>query len=51
MEKSFIVGKDGHGIVNLRKEFKIPDVYFYEVEKLGVDNSETAKRFGLGKKF
>ena len=55
MEKNFIVGKkDGHGIVNLRKGIQRScDVYFYEVaRKLGVDRlSETAKNFGLGKKF
>ena len=54
MGKNFIVGKkDGHGIVNLRKGIQRScDVYFYEVaRKLGVDRlSETAKRFGLGKK-
>ncbi len=45
--------KDGHGIVNLRKGIQRScDVYFYEVaRKLGVDRlSETAKKFGLGKK-
>ena len=48
-----MLGKDGHGIVNLRKGIQRScDVYFYEVaRKLGVDRlSETAKKFGLGKK-
>ncbi len=52
-EKFHCWEKDGHGIVNLRKGIQRScDVYFYEVaRKLGVDRlSETAKRFGLGKK-
>ena len=52
-EKFHCWEKDGHGIVNLRKGIKRScDVYFYEIaRKLGVDRlSETAKRFGLGKK-
>ena len=45
--------KEGHGYVNLREAMKQScDTYFYEVaRKLGVDRlSETAKKFGLGKK-
>ena len=45
--------KEGHGFVNLREAMKQScDTYFYEVaRKLGVDKlSETAKKFGLGKK-
>tara|TARA_B100001057_G_scaffold115550_1_gene114072 strand:- start:3298 stop:4248 length:951 start_codon:yes stop_codon:yes gene_type:complete len=45
--------KEGHGVVNLREAMKQScDTYFYEVaRKLGVDRlSETAKKFGLGKK-
>ena len=45
--------KEGHGIVNMREAMKQScDTYFYEVaRKLGVDKlSETAKKFGLGKK-
>ena len=45
--------KEGHGFVNLREGMKQScDTYFYEVaRKLGVDKlSETAKKFGLGKK-
>ena len=52
-EKFHCWEKDGHGIVNLRKGMQRScDVYFYEVaRKLGVDRlSETAKKFGLGKK-
>ena len=52
-EKFHCWEKEGHGIVNLRKGIQRScDVYFYEVaRKLGVDRlSETAKRFGLGKK-
>ena len=52
-EKFHCWEKDGHGIVNLRKGIKRScDVYFYEIaRKLGVDRlSETAKKFGLGKK-
>ena len=53
-EKFHCWEKDGHGIVNLRKGIQRScDVYFYEVaRKLGVDRlSETAKKFGLGKKI
>ena len=45
--------KEGHGFVNLREAMKQScDTYFYEIaRKLGVDKlSETAKKFGLGKK-
>ena len=45
--------KEGHGFVNLREAMKQScDTYFYEISrKLGVDRlSETAKKFGLGKK-
>ncbi len=45
--------KEGHGFVNMREAMKQScDTYFYEVaRKLGVDKlSETAKKFGLGKK-
>ena len=45
--------KEGHGYVNMREAMKQScDTYFYEVaRKLGVDKlSETAKKFGLGKK-
>ncbi len=45
--------KEGHGFVNLNEAMKQScDTYFYEVaRKLGVDRlSETAKKFGLGKK-
>ena len=45
--------KQGHGYVNMREAMKQScDTYFYEVaRKLGVDRlSETAKKFGLGKK-
>ena len=45
--------KEGHGFMNLRNAMKQScDTYFYEVaRKLGVDKlSETAKKFGLGKK-
>ena len=45
--------KEGHGIVNMREAMKQScDTYFYEVaRKLGVDKlSDTAKKFGLGKK-
>ena len=45
--------KEGHGYVNLKEAMKQScDTYFYEVaRKLGVDKlSETAKKFGLGKK-
>ena len=46
--------KKGHGFVSLRNAMKQScDTYFYEISRrLGVDRlSETAKRFGLGKKF
>ena len=45
--------KEGHGYVSLREAMKQScDTYFYEVaRRLGVDKlSETAKKFGLGKK-
>jgi penicillin-binding protein 2 len=45
--------KEGHGFVNLKEAMKQScDTYFYEIaRKLGVDRlSETAKKFGLGKK-
>ena len=45
--------KEGHGFVNLKEGMKQScDTYFYEVaRRLGVDRlSETAKKFGLGKK-
>ena len=45
--------KQGHGFMNLRNAMKQScDTYFYEVaRKLGVDKlSETAKKFGLGKR-
>ncbi len=45
--------KEGHGIVNMREAMKQScDSYFYEVaRRLGVDKlSETAKKFGLGKR-
>ncbi len=45
--------KEGHGFVDLKEGIKQScDTYFYEVaRKLGVDKlSETAKKFGLGKK-
>ena len=52
-EKFHCWKKKGHGIVNMRSAIQRScDVYFYEVaRKLGVDRlSETAKKFGLGKK-
>lgn len=52
-EKFHCWKKKGHGVMNLRSGIKRScDVYFYEVaRKLGVDRlSETAKKFGLGKK-
>jgi len=52
-EKFHCWKKKGHGVVNLRSAIKRScDVYFYEIaRKLGVDRiSETAKKFGLGKK-
>ena len=45
--------KEGHGFMNLKEAMKQScDTYFYEIaRKLGVDKlSETAKKFGLGKK-
>ena len=45
--------KEGHGFMNMREAIKQScDTYFYEVaRRLGVDKlSETAKKFGLGKK-
>ena len=45
--------KEGHGFVDLREAMKQScDSYFYEIaRRLGVDKlSETAKKFGLGKK-
>ena len=45
--------KEGHGFVNLKEAMKQScDTYFYEIaRRLGVDKlSETAKKFGLGKK-
>ena len=52
-EKFHCWKKKGHGIMNMRSAIKRScDVYFYEVaRRLGVDRlSETAKKFGLGKK-
>ena len=52
-EKFHCWKKEGHGIMNMRSGIKRScDVYFYEVaRKLGVDRlSETAKKFGLGRK-
>ena len=52
-EKFHCWKKKGHGIMNMRSAIKRScDVYFYEIaRKLGVDRlSETAKKFGLGKK-
>ena len=52
-EKFHCWKKKGHGVMNMRSAIKRScDVYFYEVaRKLGVDRlSETAKKFGLGKK-
>ena len=52
-EKFHCWKKKGHGVMNLRSGMKRScDVYFYEVaRKLGVDRlSETAKKFGLGKR-
>ncbi len=45
--------KEGHGFVDLREAMKQScDTYFYEISRrLGVDKlSDTAKKFGLGKK-
>ena len=52
-EKFHCWKKKGHGVMNMRSAIQRScDVYFYEVaRKLGVDRlSETAKKFGLGKK-
>ena len=52
-EKFHCWKKKGHGVMNMRSAIKRScDVYFYEVaKKLGVDRlSETAKKFGLGRK-
>ena len=52
-EKFHCWKKKGHGFMNMRSGIKRScDVYFYEVaRRLGVDRlSETAKKFGLGKK-
>jgi penicillin-binding protein 2 len=52
-EKFHCWKKKGHGRVNMRTAIKRScDVYFYEVARqLGVDRlSETAKKFGLGRK-
>jgi penicillin-binding protein 2 len=52
-EKFHCWKKKGHGIMNMKTAIKRScDVYFYEVaRKLGVDRlSETAKKFGLGRK-
>ena len=53
-EKFHCWKKKGHGLINMRTAIKRScDVYFYEVARiLGVDRlSETAKKFGLGKKI
>ena len=53
-EKFHCWKKKGHGYMNMRSAIQRScDVYFYEVaRKLGVDRlSETAKKFGLGKKI
>ncbi len=52
-EKFHCWKKKGHGTMNMRSAIKRScDVYFYEIaRRLGVDRlSETAKKFGLGKK-
>ena len=52
-EKFHCWKKKGHGYMTMRSAIKRScDVYFYEIaRKLGVDRlSETAKKFGLGKK-
>jgi len=52
-EKYHCWKKKGHGFLDMREGIKQScDVYFYEVaRKLGIDRlSETAKKFGLGKK-
>ncbi len=53
-EKFHCWKKKGHGYMNMRTAIQRScDVYFYEIaRKLGVDRlSETAKKFGLGKKI
>jgi len=53
-EKFHCWEKKGHGFMNMRTAIKRScDIYFYEIaRKLGVDRlSETAKKFGLGKKI
>ena len=53
-EKFHCWKKKGHGGVNMRSAItRSCDVYFYEIaRRLGVDRlSETAKKFGLGKKI
>ena len=53
-EKFHCWKKKGHGILSMRGAMKRScDVYFYELaRRLGVDRlSETAKKFGLGKKI
>ena len=52
-EKFHCWKKKGHGLMNMRSAIQRScDVYFYEIaRKLGVDRlSETAKKFGLGKR-
>ena len=52
-EKFHCWKKKGHGYVNMKSAIKRScDTYFYEIaRRLGVDRlSETAKKFGLGKK-
>ena len=52
-EKFHCWEKKGHGFMNMRTAIKRScDIYFYEIaRRLGVDRlSETAKKFGLGKK-
>ena len=52
-EKFHCWKKKGHGVMNMRSAIKRScDVYFYEISRrLGVDRlSETAKKFGLGKR-
>ena len=49
--RNFIVGKKGHGYMNLKNAIKQScDIYFYETARLlGVDRlNETARKFGLG---
>jgi len=53
-EKFHCWKKKGHGYMNMRTAIQRScDVYFYEIaRRLGVDRlSETAKKFGLGKKI